>query len=62
LILRGATLIDGPGAERLNEKIGKVGHVGGVNYTIKEAVIYDAKQLLRGVVDRVAKEKSKNDN
>ena len=44
---------------RLNDKTGKVDWVGGVDYTIKDGIVYDAKALLADVAKmvEVAKEK-----
>lgn len=47
----------GTGAVRLNDEIGKPERVGGVKYTIKDGIIYDAKQLLRDVEGMVKKQK-----
>jgi len=49
----------GTGAIRLNEK-NEVVRVGGVKYTIKDGIIYDAKKLLADVRKIVADEKAKN--
>ncbi len=38
---------------------GKAARVGGVDYTIKDGIVYDAKQLLREVRESVAMEKKK---
>jgi hypothetical protein len=46
----------GTGAIKLNEE-NKVERVGGVLYTIKDGIIFDAKQLLRDVKAMVDKEK-----
>lgn len=46
----------GTGAIKLNEE-NKVVRVGGVKYTIKDGIIYDAKELLRDVKEMVDKEK-----
>jgi len=48
----------GTGAIRLKED-NSVIRVGGVKYTIKDGIIYDAKLLLRSVRERVALEKEK---
>ncbi len=48
----------GTGAIQLNDK-NEVVRVGGVKYTIKDGIIYDAKQLLKDVKDMVAREKEK---
>ena len=47
----------GTGAMRLNDKTGEVERVGGVKYTIKDGIIYDAKQLLKDVADMVEAQK-----
>ena len=48
----------GTGAIKLNEK-NEVERVGGVKYTIKDGIVYDAKQLLADVREIVANEKEK---
>ena len=50
----------GTGAIRLTEK-NEVVRVGGVKYTIKDGVIYDAKKLLEDVKKIVADAKKKED-
>lgn len=52
----------GTGALRLNEEEEKVERVGGVNYTIKDGIVYDAKQLLADVEKMVADEKENSPN
>ena len=47
----------GTGAVRLNDETGKPERVGGVKYTIKDGIVYDAKQLLRDVEEMVNKQK-----
>ncbi|TRX56186.1 amidohydrolase family protein [Fulvivirga sp. M361] len=47
----------GTGAIKLTEE-NEVVRVGGVKYTIKDGVIYDAKKLLKDVKEMVAKEKA----
>ena len=47
----------GTGFPRLNDETGKVERVGGVKYTIKDGIVYDAKQLLRDVEEMVKKQK-----
>ncbi len=39
----------GTGALRLNDETGRVERVGGVKYTIKDGIVYDAKELLADV-------------
>lgn len=48
----------GTGHIRLDDE-GKLGRVGGVRYTIKDGIVYDAKQLLADVRAMVAAEKAK---
>jgi hypothetical protein len=46
----------GTGAIKINEK-NEVVRVGGVKYTIKDGIVYDAKQLLKDVENMVKKAK-----
>jgi imidazolonepropionase-like amidohydrolase len=47
----------GTGAVKLNDATAKVERVGGVKYTIKDGIVYDAKQLLADVAAMVEKQK-----
>jgi len=47
----------GTGALRLNETTQKLERVGGVSYTMKDGILFDAKKLLADVADMVAAEK-----
>jgi imidazolonepropionase-like amidohydrolase len=47
----------GTGAVKLNDATAKVERVGGVRYTIKDGIVYDAKQLLADVAAMVEKQK-----
>ena len=47
----------GTGALRLNEQTQKLERVGGVNYTVKDGIVYDAKKLLADVAEMVKAEK-----
>ena len=47
----------GTGFVRLNDKTGKLERVGGVKYTIKDGIVYDAKKLLDDVAKMVEKQK-----
>jgi imidazolonepropionase-like amidohydrolase len=47
----------GSGFIRLNDTTGKVERVGGVKYTIKDGIVYDAKKLLDDVAKMVEKQK-----
>jgi len=48
----------GTGAVRLNEETGHAERVGGIKYTIKDGIVYDARQLLADVAQMVAKQKA----
>ena len=50
----------GTGAIKLTDD-NEVVRVGGVKYTIKDGIIYDAKQLLADVKKMVDEEKAKTD-
>lgn len=56
--LKNLKVLYGTGAVRLTED-NEVVRVGGVKYTIKDGIIYDAKALLKEVKDMVAAEKQK---
>jgi imidazolonepropionase-like amidohydrolase len=47
----------GTGAVRLNGKTGLSERVGGIKYTIKDGIVYDAQQLLADVARMVEKQK-----
>ena len=47
----------GTGARRLNDETGEVETVGGILYTIKDGIVYDAKQLLADVAEMVEAQK-----
>ena len=49
----------GTGALKLNDQTGKPEFVGGVKYTIKDGIIYDAKQLLGDVARMVEEQRRK---
>lgn len=51
----------GTGAVRLNDATGKAERVGGVKYTIKDGIVYDAKQLLEDVAGMVEAAKQTED-
>jgi imidazolonepropionase-like amidohydrolase len=55
--LKNLQVLYGTGAIHLNEA-GEVKRVGGVKYTIKDGIIYDAKQLLKDVKTMVDKAKA----
>ena len=45
------------GALKLNDKTGKPEQVGGIKWTIKDGIAYDAKRLLADVAAMVEKQK-----
>jgi cytosine/adenosine deaminase-related metal-dependent hydrolase len=47
----------GTGHMRLNDETGKIERVGGVKYTIKDGIVYDAQELLADVARMVEKQK-----
>jgi imidazolonepropionase-like amidohydrolase len=47
----------GTGAMKLNDRTGRVERVGGIKYTIKDGIVYDAKQLLADAAAMVEKQK-----
>ncbi|UAK22924.1 amidohydrolase family protein [Sphingomonas nostoxanthinifaciens] len=49
----------GSGFLRLNPKTNKVERVGGVKYTIKDGIVYDAHRLLQEVAETVSSEKKR---
>ena len=51
-------LLYGTGHMKLDRKTGKLGRVGGVSYTIKGGIVYDAKALLADVAAMVTEAKS----
>ncbi|WP_047247441.1 amidohydrolase family protein [Maribacter thermophilus] len=55
--LQNLKVLYGTGAVRVNDETGKPERVGGVKYTIKDGIIYDAKQLLKDVEAMVIKQK-----
>ena len=55
--LKNLKVLYGTGAIKLNEN-NEVVRVGGVKYTIKDGIVYDAKQLLKDVENMVAKKKA----
>ena len=56
--LQNFKVLYGNGAVRLNDETGRPERVGGIKYTIKDGIVYDAKKLLEEVAAMVAKQKS----
>jgi hypothetical protein len=57
--LQNFKVLYGTGAIRLNDRTRQVERVGGVRYTIKDGIVYDAKQLLADVAKMVEAAKKK---
>lgn len=55
--LENLKVLYGTGAVKLNDKTGKAERVGGIKYTIKDGIVYDAKKLLADVARMVEKQK-----
>ena len=55
--LENLKVLYGTGAVRLNDETGETERVGGVRYTIKDGIVYDAKQLLEDVAAMVEEAK-----
>lgn len=47
--LENLKVLYGTGAVKLNDETGRVERVGGIKYTVKDGIVYDAKQLLADV-------------
>ena len=55
--LQNFKVLYGTGAVRLNDKTARPERVGGVKYTVKDGIVYDARQLLADVAAMVEKQK-----
>jgi imidazolonepropionase-like amidohydrolase len=55
--LRNLKVLYGTGAVKINDETGAVERVGGIKYTIKDGIVYDAKKLLEDVREMVRKQK-----
>ena len=51
--LENLKVLYGTGAVKLDDDTGEVGRVGGISYTVKDGIVYDAKQLLADVREMV---------
>ncbi len=56
--LENLKVLYGTGAVRLNDDTGEIERVGGVRYTIKDGIVYDARQLLEDVREMVQQQKA----
>jgi hypothetical protein len=62
--LENLKVLYGTGAVKLDDETGEVGRAGGIEYTIKDGIVYDAKQLLedvREMVNRAKRERVTSD-
>jgi Amidohydrolase family len=57
--LENLKVLYGTGAVKLNDQTGRAERVGGVKYTIKDGIVYDAKKLLADVAAMVERAKAK---
>ena len=55
--LENLKVLYGNGTPRLNDETGETERVGGIRYTIKDGIVYDAQQLLADVREMVRKAK-----
>ena len=55
--LKNLKVLYGTGAVKLNDETGRVERVGGIRWTIKDGVVYDARQLLEDVAEMVRQQK-----
>ena len=55
--LENLKVLYGTGAVKLNDETRQVERVGGIDYTIKDGIVYDARQLLEDVRRMVAEAK-----
>jgi hypothetical protein len=55
--LQNLKVLYGTGARRLNDKTDQIENVGGIKYTVKDGIVYDAKQLLADVAAMVDAQK-----
>ena len=56
--LKNLKVLYGTGALKLNDQTGKPEWIGGIKYTIKDGIVYDAKKLLADVGAMVDKQKA----
>jgi imidazolonepropionase-like amidohydrolase len=55
--LENLKVLYGTGAVKLNDDTGEVERVGGIRYTVKDGIVYDARQLLEDVARMVEEAK-----
>ncbi|MEX0298956.1 MAG: amidohydrolase family protein [Kordiimonas sp.] len=52
-------VLHGTGAYRLNDETDQMERIGGIDYTVKDGIVYNAKALLKSVRDMVKAEKDR---
>jgi imidazolonepropionase-like amidohydrolase len=60
--LENLKVLYGTGAMRLNKETDEIERVGGVQYTIKDGIVYDAQQLLKDVRQMVDRQEQDRDS
>jgi len=55
--LENLKVLYGTGARKLDDETGEVERVGGVKYTVKDGIVYDARRLLEDVAETVRERK-----
>jgi imidazolonepropionase-like amidohydrolase len=55
--LNNIKVLYGTGALKLNDQNGRPEWIGGIKYTVKDGIVYDAKKLLADVAAMVEKQK-----
>ncbi len=55
--LENLKVLYGTGAVKLDDETGEATRVGGVRYTVKDGIVYDARQLLEDVAEMVRQQK-----
>ena len=55
--LENLKVLYGTGAVRLNDQTNRIDRVGGIKWTIKDGIVYDAKKMLADVAAMVEKQK-----
>ncbi len=55
--LENLKVLYGTGAVKLDDETGEAGRVGGIRYTVKDGIVYDARQLLEDVAEMVRQQK-----
>jgi hypothetical protein len=56
--LHNLKVLYGTGAIKLDDETGAVNRVGGVRWTIKDGILYDAKTILAEVAEMVEEQKA----